>query len=294
MSYQWTESLIQWTWLHMPAPFLILGSYVYVELGQIIVMLVVARLILSLSRKSSGNKQVAIAKYARDLRSASLISYSICVTCIALFVLIEYERMRGDAFIRILRFTSNRDYIAAFALLDAACLVAIWMNCKRATRELDEAGQKFRRFELAPALIWGIVLGVALGISLVVFSSYLMPQAHPSSPAGVEHLAQTKELGVAWVRILWSLWGVSLGPIIEELLFRQQLQAIFIELLPTAAAVTLQAAVFACMHVSTARLGEAFVAGIALGVLRLRSGSIVAPAVAHVVTNVVLLGVRLF
>lgn len=84
--------------------------------------------------------------------------------------------------------------------------------------------------------------------------------------------------------VVWLSLGVMV-PVIEELLFRGVLLTGLCETQQRAGAVLISAALFGLCHVDALAVLYAFVAGVVLGVLRLRAGSIAASIAVHAGVN---------
>lgn len=84
--------------------------------------------------------------------------------------------------------------------------------------------------------------------------------------------------------------GVLIVPLFEEMLFRGALLPWLGQKMRPALAVAASAALFASMHVNLVVLPYAFIAGLALGWLRLRTGSTLPGILMHVLNNLLFLG----
>ncbi len=100
--------------------------------------------------------------------------------------------------------------------------------------------------------------------------------------AGVEMLVTSKKPFVAGGAVLLVLVGAPLG---EELFFRGLLVSLLRERLKAKWAVTLAALLFALLHFYTLQFLPVLVSGILLGLLFIRSGSILVPITAHFTVN---------
>ena len=187
---------------------------------------------------------------------------------------------------------SSGDRVGA-GLLVAGLVVALgfWAG-------LDAADHGLARSRLASGLRWG---GAAFGlVVLVILVGVALPTTHASFEVSRADVGTGDLLGQLLVTI-------PVGTVVvEELVFRGTLLALLLTLLPTVPAVLVCSAVFglwhvdgvlrstggSALHVAGAVVGT-FVATLAAGVafcwLRLRSGSLAAPALAHLATNTVAL-----
>jgi membrane protease YdiL (CAAX protease family) len=100
----------------------------------------------------------------------------------------------------------------------------------------------------------------------------------------------SKLLNDAWSRIAISLFGVTLGPVIEELLFRGFLQPVLVDSFGVLPGILATSVVFGGMHLTqNANLWQSGVlitlVGFVLGVVRHVSGSTRASAITHVSYN---------
>ena len=125
---------------------------------------------------------------------------------------------------------------------------------------------------------WVVGSGVATGF-IVAFASSLIHTPETSNP--LTDLLQ----GRASV-ILVALFGVTLGPVCEELGFRGFLQPLLVRSLGTAPGIVLAAVPFGLLHYQ--EYGNSWrhvllitLAGVAFGVMRHRTGSTKAAAVMH-------------
>ena len=127
---------------------------------------------------------------------------------------------------------------------------------------------------------WGLVLAVAAMVS----SAVLRP---PEIKSPLEDLLKDPAS-----LMLIGVFGVTLGPMCEELIFRGFLMPLFVRSLGAAAGVLLSAAPFALLHGfeyawNWQRLAIIFLAGAAFGWMRQRSGSTLAATVMHSVYNLI-------
>lgn len=133
---------------------------------------------------------------------------------------------------------------------------------------------------------WGLVGGFAglVLIGIAAWLTYLVVGEFNSAAGEVaEELIQTSGL-VTW--LTFGLVMIVAAPIAEELAFRGLMfSALLKRGVPPWLVVLITALVFAALHLEPTRLALLFVAGIVLGVVRLRTGSLTAPIVAHMVIN---------
>lgn len=102
--------------------------------------------------------------------------------------------------------------------------------------------------------------------------------------AGMEMIKEILRDPVA--RVQFVVFGVTIGPFVEELLFRGALLPVLVRSLPPAAALVITSLPFALMHGpmygwSWQHLVLLLVVGAAFGLIRLRSGSTIASTLAH-------------
>lgn len=140
-----------------------------------------------------------------------------------------------------------------------------------------------------PAQIGFLLLAVAIGLTAPLLGGWLtnwLAHGHPVTQ-NVEQLGENTPL--AW-RIPLVLMVLSLGPLVEELLFRGVLLSALLQRWGTAAAVLLSSLVFALAHLpglgwQAFALPDLLLLALALAWLRLRSGSIWPSVVAHGANN---------
>ena len=133
---------------------------------------------------------------------------------------------------------------------------------------------KHVRIGIAGGIVCLIAAAIAGWVSVKLFGPI-------SSAAGD---AGSKEHGV--VRIAFALLAMTVGPLVEELVFRGMLLGSLLkrELAPWLA-VLVSALAFAIFHFEPKRILILVTAGIVLAVVRLRTGSTGASAIAHAVNN---------
>jgi membrane protease YdiL (CAAX protease family) len=169
-------------------------------------------------------------------------------------------------------------------MVTVSLLWALWM----ARGKLDRLGLEFIRWNPTPAK--PILLGVGLATAAGLTASWLFRNYHVGpQPAFSE---------------VWM--GVTLGPLLEEILFRGYLFGMLEKLLgrwaPFGAGwitAFVIAATFALGHlvkngITAAQIATVFGMGGVYGWLRLTSGSTVPPAAAHIAYNVVIFSAAAF
>lgn len=154
---------------------------------------------------------------------------------------------------------------------------------------------------LLPSLAWVpqpfrpinlVIVGVALAIAMVLLGSLL-------------HLPNTetpfdKLLSDTVSRIAIIVFGVTIAPVVEELLFRGFLQPVLIESMGVLPGILVTSALFGAMHlVQNAYIWQSglliMLVGFVLGVVRHISGSTRASAIVHIAYNSLpFLGVLLY
>jgi uncharacterized protein len=162
-----------------------------------------------------------------------------------------------------------------YAIIFAALRVLFARYHRPLFASLAWVPQPFRPHHLA-------VLGVALAVAVVVLGNVL---GFPNVETPFDKL-----LNDAASRFAIALFGVTLGPIIEELLFRGFLQPVLVDSLGVLPGILTTAALFGAMHL----MQNAFIwqsgvlitlVGFVLGVVRHISGSTRASAITHVSYN---------
>lgn len=127
-----------------------------------------------------------------------------------------------------------------------------------------------------------VALGVSLAIAVIILGNIL---GLPNVETPFDKL-----LNDPASRIAIALFGVTLGPIIEELLFRGFLQPVLVDSLGALPGILLTSILFGAMHLSqNADIWQSGVlitlVGFVLGVLRHISGSTRASAITHISYN---------
>jgi membrane protease YdiL (CAAX protease family) len=134
-------------------------------------------------------------------------------------------------------------------------------------------------------------LALALGLALWVTSLGLLELQYtlwPPPPGYLEMFRQVHDLlrPKGPLDAVYSLAAIALFPALcEELLMRGVLLPSLRQHLPGAAAIGFSAFAFAMLHFDQYRWPFTFAVGLALGALRLRTGLLVAPVLAHAALN---------
>ena len=131
-----------------------------------------------------------------------------------------------------------------------------------------------------------IRIGVAAGVLCLILSGATawvsVKLFGPISSAAGD--AASKEHGL--VRVVFAILAMSIGPIVEEIIFRGMLLGSLLkrEMAPWLAVLT-SALAFSIFHFEPKRILILLVAGLVLAAVRLRTGSTGASAIAHAVNN---------
>ncbi len=177
-------------------------------------------------------------------------------------------------------FAPSLQVVALVLALGAVSFLALcWWGSARATgRTWAEVGWTFDRLPAA------VGLGLAGGLACLAFEVAALAAA---GLAPGESLAMMAAPGPA-ERGVFLLVGLQ-AALSEETRFRGNLLGALRARLPTAAAVLATAVIFALYHLNPNPLGLLVKAGfgVTYALLRLRTGGLVAPAVAHVLIWVV-------
>ncbi|MEM8884501.1 MAG: ABC transporter permease subunit/CPBP intramembrane protease [Planctomycetota bacterium] len=169
------------------------------------------------------------------------------------------------------------DVVLAFVLAQAAILVPTLLFIKRF--RLDPAATlRLRPFDWAqlPAVVGAAVCTLILVLGM----TNLLPQ--PDKPSSIEEIAQyLTELPLPLIFFLIAV----LPPICEELMCRGFLLSAFLPRRGERGAILLSAALFSLLHLEFVRLPGTFLAGVMLGYIGVRTRSVLAPIVFHMVYN---------
>ena len=163
-----------------------------------------------------------------------------------------------------------------------ATALAVWVHLPE--RSLGDA------LGLRPVSPLLVVLAALIGASLQVPVTLLSTAIETRWPRGQEELellAQLFTVRPGPYRIAFAACTVALGPLVEELLFRgivfralYRHQVRVVVMLGTAG-------LFALIHLDPRKLGPIFLAGLILGLLRERAGSVGASLAGHMSFNAV-------
>jgi membrane protease YdiL (CAAX protease family) len=168
----------------------------------------------------------------------------------------------------------------------AAYLVTLWAMAAIARRRYGMAFGRAIAWQW-PAAIWPryVLAGALLWLAVIALSRILPT---PTAPLPIEQAFQSTAAAYAL-----AIFGVTLGPLMEELFFRGMLYPALARRLGIAASIVITALLFALLHAS--QLGNSwsplliiFVVGVVLTLIRARSGSVAAATIAHATYNAAL------
>ena len=165
--------------------------------------------------------------------------------------------------------------------------VGVYLLARTRTREessLHPSGLRLGR--LVAADLW-MVAGVVLSSASVLLAFFRI--APPRIGTGASFLTSLSP----WSVVVAGLAFALLNALVEELLFRGAVLHHLGHALGSWSAVLVQALAFGMLHLNgypygPVGVGLAFVYGMLLGAMRLRSGGLLAPWIAHVLTDLVI------
>ncbi|MEM3955775.1 MAG: CPBP family intramembrane glutamic endopeptidase [Candidatus Bathyarchaeia archaeon] len=163
---------------------------------------------------------------------------------------------------------------ATYSILLALC---VW-HIKDSNMTLEEMG--FRKAQRKYVLI-----AAAAGIPLGIAEHQILRPPPPAPTFSITHFLQI------------ALYMLIFVGFVEELLFRGMLMTSLEKNMGQKPALIIQSLVFAILHLTWRVIIEVifvFIAGIVFGLLFRKSGSLIPPAIAHGIGNIVMLGVMPF
>lgn len=175
---------------------------------------------------------------------------------------------------------SMADAIRAFVLAQVAVLVPPLLLARRGKLDLRSTFS-IRPFPLK--LVPVVVCAAACGLVLVIGAySRLMPEPDAQ---GFERLVEKLVEGSPW--LIFVLLAV-LPPVCEEILCRGLILASFRSRFGARGAVVISAAMFGALHLDLLRFPATFAAGLLLGFVLVRTGSLFASILFHTTWNAIL------
>ena len=178
-------------------------------------------------------------------------------------------------------FLEINDTYCTYILMDALVLIpgTLWFWRLPAREEKRQGGF----FGISPG---GVLLLVLAGLVLQLISNFLLIMVFTAFPELMEAYSQVLEnLGMNSPTFLSLLYTAAVAPIAEELLFRGLTLRILAEAFPFWAANLLQAFYFGLIHGNLVQGGYAFLAGMVLGYLVKRKGTLAAGILCHFGVN---------
>ena len=165
--------------------------------------------------------------------------------------------------------------------MDALVLIpgVLWFRRLPAREEKKQGGF----FGISPG---GVLLLVLAGLALQLLSNFLLTMIFTAFPELMESYSQVLEnLGMYSPTVLSLLYTTAVAPLAEELLFRGLTLRILEEAFPFWAANLLQAFYFGLIHGNLVQGGYAFGAGMLLGYLVKKKGTLAAGILCHFGVN---------
>jgi len=165
--------------------------------------------------------------------------------------------------------------------------VAVYLLARMLTGEQEDSHPTGLRLgRLAAPDIWMVAGVVVTSASVLLVFCRVAP---PHIGTGASFLT----LLTPWSLVVAGLGFALLNALVEELLFRGAVLHHLGHVLGGRTAVVVQALAFGLLHLNgypygAVGVGLAFVYGLLLGALRLRSGGLLAPWIAHVLTDLVI------
>lgn len=213
---------------------------------------------------------------AVGIMAAMLIGFASAIVRRAPAQNIQATLMRADV----------RSGMVIFALLCAGG-IALWLTHRLWPSAWSQASPPGLGFAM-PTLPW-VLLAAALGLTVPLVGGQLtelLARGH-AVPQDVKELGSGIGIGL---RTALTLVVVSIGPLVEEVLFRGLLLSALLRRLRAAWAVLASAAVFALVHLPDLHwlwyaLPNLALLGVALAWLRLRSRSLWPSVIAHSCNN---------
>lgn len=178
-------------------------------------------------------------------------------------------------------FLEINDTYCIYILMDALVLIpgALWFWRLPAREEKRQGGF----FGISPG---GVLLLVLAGLVLQLISNFLLIMVFTAFPELMESYSQVLEnLGMNSPTFLSLLYTAAVAPIAEELLFRGLTLRILEGAFPFWASNLLQAFYFGLIHGNLVQGGYAFLAGMVLGYLVKRKGTLAAGILCHFGVN---------
>lgn len=178
-------------------------------------------------------------------------------------------------------FLEINDTYCIYILMDALVLIpgVLWFRRLPAREEKKQGGF----FGISPG---GVLLLVLAGLALQLLSNFLLTMIFAAFPELMESYSQVLEnLGMYSPTVLSLLYTAAVAPLAEELLFRGLTLRILEEAFPFWAANLLQAFYFGLIHGNLVQGGYAFGAGMLLGYLVKKKGTLAAGILCHFGVN---------
>lgn len=180
---------------------------------------------------------------------------------------------------------------AHFAWILPLSMAAGALECWRvARRRMSPRDRVLLRRWLRPPTRSVLVATVVGGISVALIAALVLPRFVPISKGFEPGILEQMATGGAWSQFALVVTAIILAPPIEEFLFRGVLLEGFLRSAGAVAAVGVTTVLFAALHLSEIwghwpGLVAILLVGALLAVLRLRTGSLVAPVVGHASYN---------
>jgi membrane protease YdiL (CAAX protease family) len=195
---------------------------------------------------------------------------------------------------------TSSEFILFSLLLQDSILLAICFDQSLFQGRLTRADMGLSLKPLTRGLPWQVAIGIGAGVVTFTFSAlFIDGLTRLLSPLGVptseEPLAGTPVIRGTYDYALWLISGCLVAPVAEEVFFRGYALGGLKKRGLTNFGLIFTSVVFAAVHMNPVGFVPLIAAGMVMGGLYLKTGSLAAPMVAHatnnfIVTTLVLLG----
>lgn len=189
-----------------------------------------------------------------------------------------------DLFQKVVRGVQNTDFLMGVSSVYAVvCILFFTWISKMMKQPEDRSSFGFRG--ISPLVIPGALL---FALAAQYLSNYLIAIDSVIYPRGIseyEQLMENSGMSGSSLGVLAILYAVILGPICEELAFREVTLSYASRALPFWGANLLQALLFGLIHMNFIQFTYAFCLGLVLGFLRQKTESVTVTMLVHICFN---------
>lgn len=209
-----------------------------------------------------------------------MVSAIICFTAAGVMAMAENKGGKADLYEIFNGYLQNQQLLIWASLLSAV-IMGIWCGILYRKSAWRQENMNYRRVFCSPNLL--SIAGIGMGGCVLL--TVLLSAVATIVPEAFQSYNQVMDALTGEGTFINVLYVLLVGPVSEELIFRGAVFDRFFVAFPFFVANILQAALFGLYHMNLIQGVYAFLLGLALGLVRQATGSILASILVHIIFN---------